>query len=94
VGGMMSDLGETFKEYRKMRKEKKIKNIHTSLDILDRNEIDYKILSMNGPHILVEGFDYWASTGLFINRKTKKRGRGIFNLLKLINCKIKDLRIK
>lgn len=81
----MSDLGDAFKEYRAMRKVKKIKTIHASLDILDRNEIDYKILSKNGPHILVEEFDYWASTGLFINRKTKKRGRGIFNLLRIIN---------
>ena len=28
--------------------------------------------------------DFWPSTGLFINLKTKRRGRGVFNIIKAI----------
>lgn len=34
---------------------------------------------------MIGDFDFYPSTGLFRNRKTNKKGRGIFNLIKLIN---------
>ena len=53
---------------------------------LDRNEEliikwvedhGVEVVKKGDYHYLVAGvFDYWARTGLFINRVTKKRGRG------------------
>ncbi|CAI6072870.1 hypothetical protein [Cohnella sp. JJ-181] len=35
-------------------------------------------------HFIIGEFDFWATTGLYIHRKTKRRGRGVKNLLALI----------
>ena len=64
-------------------KEKRKSNTISSTEILKKFEIKFESKN-DGAHIIVENFDFWPSTGLFINRKTKKRGRGIFNLLKQI----------
>ena len=38
-----------------------------------------------GAHLVVqETIDYWPGTGLFIDRVTGRRGRGVFNLVKMI----------
>jgi len=46
----------------------------------------YKFTSYNdGIHLVVEDrFNFWPSTGLFIEIKTHERGRGIFKLIKLL----------
>lgn len=61
----------------------------SSLKILKANNVQPIIL---GPyHYLIKksdiAIDYWPRTGLFIDRKDKKRGRGVFNLLKKLNIK-------
>lgn len=37
-----------------------------------------------GIHLVIGDFDFWPSTGLFKNRKTGKKGRGVFNLIKVL----------
>ncbi len=81
----MSDLGETFKAMREESQTRRAENKIRGLRELDEAGIPYQVFSWD--HVLVYGFDYWPSTGLFIDRKTKRRGRGIRKLL----LKIEDL---
>ncbi|CAB4149906.1 hypothetical protein UFOVP558_47 [uncultured Caudovirales phage] len=81
----MSELGETFAAWREHKKEKKKSNLHKSLFILDQAGIPYRMLS--DTHYRVGEWDFWPSTGLFINTRTKKRARGVFNLIKKFNNK-------
>ena len=84
----MGDVGEFYKDTKEFRKEisknKKDKNLKNAIAKLDKESIPYEVKG-NGIHFVVDGrFDYWPTTGKYINRKTKKSGRGIFNLLKQV----------
>jgi uncharacterized membrane protein YsdA (DUF1294 family) len=76
----MSELGEIFAAHKEDRRKKKSNNLESTLAILNERKVPYKKLS--AVHLWIGSFDFWPSTGLFIHKKTKKRGRGIFNLLK------------
>jgi len=78
----MSELGETYAALREHNQEKRRYNLHSSIGILEKNEVPVEELSPT--HFRVGVYDFWPSTGLFINRKTGQRGRGVFNLLKKI----------
>ncbi len=78
----MSDLGETFKAYKQERREKKTLNAINSEDILIQRNIPFKKFTED--HYRVGDYNFWPSTGLFIHVKENKRGRGVFNLLKLV----------
>lgn len=73
-------------EYWEARKswlnEKKSNNLNQSIQIIENKNIQYKKLS--DTHYRVADYDFYPTTGLFINITTKKRGRGVFNLIKLI----------
>jgi len=81
----MSELGEVFEELKKLSKIKKLSNAESSRYMLLNSGIKFKELSAD--HLRVGLYDYWPSTGLFIHMKTKKRGRGVFNLIKKFNSK-------
>ena len=69
-------IGETSEE----RKARLDKNESLILDWLESHDVEMK--NIGDWHYLVEGvIDYWPRTGLFINRKTKRRGRGKKSLL-------------
>jgi len=74
---------EVWAEYRQERREKKMENLHSSLTILLKNKIYPQRLEEY--HYRIGKFDFWPSTGKFINRQTKKTGRGVFKLIELIN---------
>ena len=78
----MSELAETFSIYRQQRKIIKRSYLDYAEKMIPKLGVSFKELP-NG-HWQVGDFDFWATTGLFINRKTKKRGRGISNLIKNI----------
>lgn len=78
----MSELGDTFREWREYKKKKKAKNLEFAPDILHENGIRFKALTME--HYRIGEYDFWPTTGLYIHRKTKKRGRGVFNLIKAL----------
>lgn len=78
----MSDLGEVFKVMKETSKIKRNRNHESSMGILWDQGIEFKVLS--DTHLRVGEYDFWPSTGLFIHVKTKKRGRGVFNLIKKI----------
>lgn len=83
----MGDMGDFWGDTKEARKEesrkRKDRNHAHAIDQLAKNGVSSK--SKDGVHYVVDSrFDYWPSTGLFINRKTKKRGRGIKNLLRAL----------
>lgn len=72
-------IGETTEE----RRERLDSYEHKSLKLLTENEIKFE--QLGSYHFYVErSYDYWPRTGLFIHRKSTKRGRGVFNLIKKI----------
>ncbi len=80
----MSDTGELFEAWRKDKQVKKLSNKEKSTRILIEHNIYYE--SSNGIHLIIKHnkiiVDFWPSTGKFIFRKSKIKGRGVFNLLK------------
>lgn len=78
----MSELGDDFRAWREHRRKKKAKNLEFAPDIFREHDVKFRMLSDD--HFRVGEFDFWPSTGLFIRRKNKERGRGIYNLIKII----------
>ncbi len=79
----MSEIGELFSALREESRIKKLSNLEQSTNILKEKNINF-VSKNNGIHLIVGNFDFYPSTGKFINRTTKKDGRGIFNLIKKI----------
>lgn len=76
----MGDMGDLFNDLREHKKEKKMKNLIYAETVLK----DYEHRRVDEYLFNIGDFDFWPSTGLFRNRVTKKKGRGINNLLPLI----------
>lgn len=88
----MSEIGESFSEYRENRKEKKRNNIEYSTKLLSDNNINFH--SNNGNiHLIitVDGdaiADFWPSTGKYkFRNESEINGRGVHNLIKSIKEK-------
>jgi hypothetical protein len=77
----MSELGELFRDWNEDKKAKKRDNAEKSLQILLERVGKYRINILSPDHFRLGDYDFWPSTGLFIHLKTKKRGRGVFNLI-------------
>jgi len=80
----MSEIGELFSSLKEERRIKKLSNLEQSTNTLKERNISF-ISKNNGIHLIVGNFDFYPSTGKFINRITKKDGRGIFNLIKKLD---------
>ena len=80
----MSELGDDFKEWNKIKKAKKQENQKSSTQILISEGIEFESRNY-GNHLIVQGFDcvidFWPSTGKFMARGGRA-GRGVRNLLK------------
>ena len=80
-------MGDYWRDVKPVIKEraakKKSDNKNKSLSWLDRKNIKYKKLSEY--HFRVRNYDFWPTTGVFINIKTKKKGRGISNLVRFLD---------
>ena len=80
----MSEIFEAFGAIKELGRIKRNNNKISSTGILTSRGIDF-ISKSNGVHLVVKNrWDFWPSTGLFIDRKNQKRGRGIKNLLRII----------
>ncbi len=66
---------------REESRQRKASNLERSTELLKQRGIEFKALSSY--HYRVGEYDFWASTGMFMHRATKKKGRGVFNLIKL-----------
>jgi len=81
----MSDIGELFGAARVASQEKRSANLGSSVELLTSSGVPFEKLSEY--HYLVAGrYDFWPSTGLFIDRKTKSKSRGILELLKIVEA--------
>ncbi len=78
----MSDweYADAFKALKEEGRQKRAVNLSSSLNLLASRGIPFKLHSAT--HAQVGEYDFWPSTGLFIHRKTKKRGRGVQNLIR------------
>jgi hypothetical protein len=78
----VSELGELYNDLKEIGKQKRSQNLDSSVKILlDRN---IRFNQLSDSHYRVGNYDFWPSTGLFIEIKTKKRGRGVFNLIRKV----------
>ena len=78
------DDSEMWRKVREDGQRKKEQNTVQSLELLRRHGVEFICLSEKGRHYRIGEYDFWPSTGKFINRTTKESGRGVFNLIKLI----------
>lgn len=81
-----NDQIEQWRQEKEESRARKSHNLTQSIALLDEKKIPYKQLSLTHYRI-AEQWDYWPSTGLYIHMKTKKRGRGVFNLIKMLGAK-------
>ena len=81
-----SEIGQAFRAMKEASQEKKRSNLEWSTQKLQELGVPFESKNY-GVHLIVSGksglIDFWPSTGKYIQRKPKKQGRGIKNLLKL-----------
>lgn len=83
-------MGEFWRVVKEHRQEKKANNYKSSRELLIENNVEF-IEKPNGHFIIIgkdarPSHDFWATTGLIIERNTKRRSRGIRNLLRFIKA--------
>lgn len=87
---MSEEIYHYFAEKRKVQSDKRKANKEYGLEFLKRKNIPFVDLN-NGVHVRLvfdgETIDFYPSTGLYI-LKDGTRGRGIFNLWKLVRDKL------
>ena len=77
----MGDEGDFWRYVKAARKAKRAANTVASTDLLTQNGIEFESKNF-GAHLFVSGrFDFWPSSGLYIDRATGKRSRGVMKLI-------------
>jgi len=83
----MGDMGEVFREMTRYKKAKRKSNTCSSTKVLQDQGVDFESKN-NGAHLIVRRLDkvidFWPSTGIWIDRATKTKKRGVFELLKYL----------
>lgn len=80
----MSEIGDDFQAMRDVSQEKRRRNTEWSTLKLIREGVAFTSHN-NGAHLVVEErWDFWPSTGLYIDRVTGDRARGVHKLLKKV----------
>lgn len=73
--------GDLWRDVREESQQRRGRNRAHGEHLLRHRGVPF-VSHSNGVHLVVaERFDYWPGTGLWIERSTGKRGRGIRNLL-------------
>lgn len=71
-----------WEEHDAERKAKRWANDKNSIAILEKRKLPFVTLNKACSHYRLGDYDFWATTGKFINRNTKVAGRGVFNLIR------------
>ena len=84
----MGDMGDMYREMNRLRKEKRQRNMKDSNTFLVAKGINFRT-NNGGAHLIINEpntgpIDFWPSTGLWIPRNTKKKSRGVQNLITYI----------
>jgi hypothetical protein len=81
------DMSATFRVMKEASQEKRRSNLDNSTKLLRERGITFDVYN-DGMHLVIRSgervFDFWPSTGKWIERASKVDGRGVFNLLKAI----------
>lgn len=80
----MSELGEAYREIKEQAQHEKWENATRSLELLAERGIPFEVVNNEQAHYRVGQYDFWATTGLFINRITKNKGKGVAGLIRLV----------
>lgn len=89
IGGTMSELGDDFRAWREHKKAVKENSKELNMFLLESSGEKFQILSPNGPHIRIQGFDFWASTGKWRHKNGKEHGYGLMRLFHRLGIKPK-----
>ncbi|AZS50682.1 hypothetical protein DM558_07770 [Entomomonas moraniae] len=83
-------MGDIFRDWSEIKKKKRQSNLAYSTNLLIEQGIAFESKN-GGVHLIVKAddtlIDFWPSTGFFTNRKAKRSGRGVRNLIKLVRGK-------
>lgn len=88
------NMGDIFRSHRKAQQEKRRENKALSTTRVRDSGVPFKSHN-DGEHLILAGrWDFWPSTGRYIERKgiagkAKRQGRGVFNLLSIIQAESK-----
>lgn len=89
----MSDMAETFNAWREHKKAKRASNTEQSTQALIDAGIPFESHN-GGAHIVINMggtvYDFWPSTGLWWQRATKIKHRGVFRLIQTINAQLRS----
>lgn len=77
---------KTLTEFKNERRAKRKKNRSFSTYLLDKHGIPFESRN-NGAHLIVGDFDFYPGTGLYKNRFNAEQGRGVFNLIEILEEK-------
>lgn len=87
----MGEIGEYWRDMKEARREKRAE-FEASVGMPTEkfyaqqvSDAGFKIVQLSEHHYRVGDFDFWPSTGKFMNRKTKRLGRGVSRLLALLS---------
>ena len=88
----MSEMGEMWRDLKKLRQEKRADNRENSAGWLTREGIPFESRS-DGAHLIVTPphgplIDFWPGTGKWIVRGAKKHHRGVASLVR--RCTMKE----
>jgi hypothetical protein len=75
---------EIWLSYHEGRTAKRWDNHKHSLQLLTDKGVHFKCLNESIGHYRVGDWDFWPTTGKFYNSKTGEKGRGVFELLKVV----------
>jgi len=79
---MSEEMIDIFNAMKEIRLEKRRNNKDQSTRQLVASGLSFESKN-NGVHLIVRSrWDFWPSTGLYVDRKTGKRRRGVRNLLR------------
>lgn len=76
--------GDIWREYKGHNQKKRWDNYEKSKTILFQHGISYRVVSEFSGHLKIGDWNFWPTTGKFYNEKTGTKGRGVFNLIKIL----------
>ena len=90
----MSEMGEAFEGWREMKQQKRASNRETSILLLLSRGIGIEAIKNIDAHVIVNHgghvVDFWPGTGLWIDRATKCKKRGVLKLITFVTKKSKS----
>lgn len=88
----MGDMGEMFREWDKVKKEKKLSNLEFSTNKLTELGVEFERKNC-GAHLVINHggkiVDFWPSTGKYKFRSRNKYCRGLKKLIKELGIEYK-----